>query len=625
MALAKWPFDRGLSRLSDQVGLTRLSLLKDVVSTPTVWRWRRTLTGRNGHMEEKITKTGIYDAGFYARISKRSYKAARTVLPLLIEAGIPFGSVTDVGGGTGSWSRAALRLGATRVTLIDGAHVDPSSLAVPPACFIARNLTQRMTIPTRSDLAICVEVAEHLPPPRAAGFIEDLCAISDNVLFSAALPFQGGDGHVNEMWPEYWASLFAAQGFDAYDFIRPAIWMDTRVDWWYRQNLLFFARRPEEAPQPRVIGGHRARRADAPLTRIHPEAYVWLAYRPRPQAFRTPAQRAIRLQADSGSLGKPPRLGYGGEFDSVPRPELMDINGTTLRAVIVGPGRTGSTALTEALTDHRGVFCLNESQELPMLQARFGSEPAPTHALCEQYLAVRFTPEKANAETNAQRAGKSPTHLRAYLDRLASAEPELAVARFARYVAAYFRAISGSSVLVDKTPDHAHHLDALLGLWPDLRIVLMVREPGHTALSMRGHDGYRLLAATGEPSWARLMTKTPGAFPEVPSGATAPDALGPYLDIWSARVADALAVGNRLDSTQFTILRYEDLLADPRGELRRLLRFLGGDPDPSWIESAANRFAPPTGYDRNATREAEEAVSTHASAAELKARLGYAG
>lgn len=571
-------------------------------------------------MNKNTTNSTVYDASFHARIRERSQLAARTVLPILIEAGIPFESVTDVGGGTGNWSLAARELGAKTVTLIDGEYVDPATLAIPQDCFVARNLTQRFSTSERADLAICVEVAEHLPPTRAASFVEDLCAISDNVLFSAALPFQGGDGHVNEMWPEYWASLFESQGYDAYDFIRPALWTDSQVDWWYRQNLLFFKARPKDAQTPGKIGNHLRCPPGEPLTRIHPEGYVWLAYRSRPEGFRTSAQRVIKLQSDISSLGTPAQLGYGGEFDSVPRPELMDLDSACLRAVIVGPGRTGSTALADALSDHPGLFCLNESQDLPLLQARFGTASVPARALIDSFLEVRFTPTQVIAEANARRAGKSPTHLRAFLDRIVSTEPELTVARFARYMAAYYRASAQASILIDKTPDYAHHLEELLTLWPDLRIILMVREAAPTALSMRNHHGYRTLAALGETSWAELLATSPG----LPTATTeAPETLAPYLDIWSARVADALGVAKRLDPTQFTLLRYEELCAAPRAEGRRILRFLGADPDQGWLERVAETFAARQAHDSDHTQAAEMAAASHQGVRVLNAQLGY--
>jgi hypothetical protein len=47
----------------------------------------------------------------------------------------------------------------------------------------------------RFDLAVCLEVAEHLPPERAESFIRELCDLAPVVLFSAAIPGQGGTGH----------------------------------------------------------------------------------------------------------------------------------------------------------------------------------------------------------------------------------------------------------------------------------------------------------------------------------------------------------------------------------------------------------------------------------------------
>ena len=569
---------------------------------------------------DKVTSQ-IYDSAFYGRIQAGSQRSAHVILSLLREH-VPFASMADIGGGVGNWSRAALDLGVEAITLVDGAYVDPDSLCVPRECFVEHDLSKHLHLPARADLAISMEVAEHLSPQRAESFVKDLCAISDNVLFSAALPFQGGDGHINEIWPEYWAELFARQGYDCFDFIRPRIWTDPAVDWWYRQNVLFFSARPEGADAaPRQIAGQRARQPGEPLTRIHPEGYVWLAYRPRPEGFRTPAQRVIKLHDDIAKLGKPSRLGYGGEFDSVPRPELMDPARARLRAVIVGPGRTGSTALADALSTHPGLFCLNESQDLPLLTAQFGADPSPTAELVAALLSVRFSPTTVIAEANARRAGKTPAHLNAFLDRLVSAEPEMTVARFARYLTAYFRAAAQAEILIDKTPDYAHHLEALLATWPDLRIVLMLRAPGPTALSMRGHDGYRTLAALGATSWAGRLASDPDFAPAPPGDA--PDDLAPYLDIWSARVADTLELGARLDATQFTTLRYEDLCTDPRGEGRRLLRFLGTDPDRDWLTRLAETFTPRPDRDPAASREAEAALAGHERALAMATRLGY--
>ena len=93
----------------------------------------------------------------------------------------------------------------------------------------------------RYDLAISIEVAEHIEPGNAEEFVRLLTGLSDTVLFSAAIPGQGGTGHVNEQWPEYWAALFRASGYGAMDCLRTKIWDDAQIPFWYRQNCLIFA------------------------------------------------------------------------------------------------------------------------------------------------------------------------------------------------------------------------------------------------------------------------------------------------------------------------------------------------------------------------------------------------
>ena len=103
------------------------------------------------------------------------------------------------------------------------------------------------------DLVQTLEVAEHLDEASADTFVDSLARHGDTILFSAAIPGQGGTHHVNEQWPSYWAEKFARAGYTAYDVIRPRIWADPQVQVWYRQNMLLFARsRVFEGAQPRL-------------------------------------------------------------------------------------------------------------------------------------------------------------------------------------------------------------------------------------------------------------------------------------------------------------------------------------------------------------------------------------
>jgi hypothetical protein len=124
---------------------------------------------------------------------------------------------------------------------LDGSYVDQSTLLIERGFFTPSDLSGDFQIPGKFDLAICLEVAEHLPKERAAALVGRLTAAAPVVLFSAAVPGQGGTDHINERWPGYWRRLFNDQGYSMLDPIRPLIREDRRVRWWYRQNIVMFA------------------------------------------------------------------------------------------------------------------------------------------------------------------------------------------------------------------------------------------------------------------------------------------------------------------------------------------------------------------------------------------------
>lgn len=68
-----------------------------------------------------------------------------------------------------------------------------------------KDLTQPLSLGRKFDLCVSMEVAEHLPPSRADSFVADLVGLAPVVLFSAAVPEQGGTNHLNEQWPDYGA------------------------------------------------------------------------------------------------------------------------------------------------------------------------------------------------------------------------------------------------------------------------------------------------------------------------------------------------------------------------------------------------------------------------------------
>lgn len=180
----------------------------------------------------------LYPADFYDNRRAHTAHAARRLLSAL-PADLPRHSVADIGCGTGTWLATALAMGATSTYGIEGDWVTPDMLDDPAIVFAAHDLEQPFTGP-RVDLALSLEVAEHLSPARAPGFVADLVALAPAVLFSAAIPGQGGVGHANEQWQSWWAAQFANHGFTAHDLIRPLIWADEAIPAWYRQNAVLY-------------------------------------------------------------------------------------------------------------------------------------------------------------------------------------------------------------------------------------------------------------------------------------------------------------------------------------------------------------------------------------------------
>ena len=102
------------------------------------------------------------------------------------------------------------------------------------------DLHSSLQIARRFDLAICLEVAEHISAPAGSALVRGLAKAAPVVLFSAAVPHQGGTGHVNEQWPGYWIERFEQEGMIAIDCFRPQFWNDDEMAWWYAQNAIFF-------------------------------------------------------------------------------------------------------------------------------------------------------------------------------------------------------------------------------------------------------------------------------------------------------------------------------------------------------------------------------------------------
>lgn len=187
-------------------------------------------------------RTEFYDASFYEGQVATSLQSARIYLRHLWQFIQP-ASVLDVGCGRGAWLKACRELGSRKLLGYDGDWNSQSAMIDGTVEFQSIDLNKPFSVPDKVDLAMTLEVAEHLDPSTAPQFVECMTAASDAVLFSAAYSKQGGTHHINEQPHTYWAHLFAEYGFAPFDLFRPVYWGNKDVCFWYRQNAFLYVRK----------------------------------------------------------------------------------------------------------------------------------------------------------------------------------------------------------------------------------------------------------------------------------------------------------------------------------------------------------------------------------------------
>lgn len=154
-------------------------------------------------------------------------------------------SVVDVGCGTGTFLHCFKNNGVDHILGLDGkwANKDLLFKHITPSEFKEVNLEEKIQVKEKFDLVVSLEVAEHLSEKSADLFVDNLVNLAGNngvILFSAAIPGQGGQNHINEQWLTYWEDKFSNHGYELKDVLRPVFWNNKKVFWWYKQNMVFF-------------------------------------------------------------------------------------------------------------------------------------------------------------------------------------------------------------------------------------------------------------------------------------------------------------------------------------------------------------------------------------------------
>lgn len=218
-------------------------------------------------------KQATYTTSFYGEMQDSNLASARVVVPLVLSL-VPAQAVVDIGCGEGLWLKAFSEAGVSEVAGYDGDYVVREHLQIPSSAFHPTNLEEKIQFERTYDLAVCLEVAEHISHDKSKQLIESLVSAAPVILFSAAIPGQGGVNHINEQWPDYWEVRFKERGYAPVDGIRRHILSDKRVSFFYSQNIVMYVKETALADYPRlqqeIMTGHGYAHA-----LVHPQLYTY--------------------------------------------------------------------------------------------------------------------------------------------------------------------------------------------------------------------------------------------------------------------------------------------------------------------------------------------------------------
>lgn len=185
----------------------------------------------------------IYNKKFYEYVEAHSVQEAKIIISHIIKRFQPK-SVVDFGCAEGVWLKTIQEMDSHISVLgLDGDYVAKDRLKIPENCFRSADLSKPVRLPQKYDLALSLEVAEHIDEQYSDIFIDNLVNASDCIIFSAAIPQQGGTHHVNEQRQSYWVKKFAERGYLADISIRNHFWNEQKIVYYYRQNLLCFMKK----------------------------------------------------------------------------------------------------------------------------------------------------------------------------------------------------------------------------------------------------------------------------------------------------------------------------------------------------------------------------------------------
>ena len=170
-------------------------------------------------------------------------KAPTIIVPMILnilrENDINISSVVDFWCGIWTWLASFKDNGVPEILWLDGERYKKTLLEkhIKNTQFKIVDLEKPIILEQSYDLVVSLEVAEHISEDNVDTFIKSLTDAGKIILFSVAIPNQGGDHHINEQWPSYWIWKFLKHDYVFYDCIRDKIWDNPEIEVRYKQNI----------------------------------------------------------------------------------------------------------------------------------------------------------------------------------------------------------------------------------------------------------------------------------------------------------------------------------------------------------------------------------------------------
>jgi len=193
-------------------------------------------------LRRMLPHNAMYDADYYVYVEEHTQKASATIATSIINDLHPRSAI-DVGCGTGAVLDALRQRGCEVV----GLEYSESGLeyCINRKLDVRKFDIERDTLGLDQvfDVAVSTEVAEHLPESCADRYVDLLTRLAPQIVFTAAVPGQGGTDHVNEQPASYWISKFAARGYVhnvelSQEWGRA--WKDAGIASWFWMNIMIF-------------------------------------------------------------------------------------------------------------------------------------------------------------------------------------------------------------------------------------------------------------------------------------------------------------------------------------------------------------------------------------------------